>query len=327
MSGLGPQPIALTIPTPYLVGPVNLYLFEGEPLTLIDAGPRTADAWEALEVQLAQRGYRVADIKQVVLTHAHIDHYGLLNRVVETSGARVLTHPRSLWWLTNDRAEWRRREAFFYDLWATAGVPHATLIAMQDSFRTSIPFADALPTGAHSQTIDAGDSVTLGGRPWLTLHTPGHASSHISLYEPVSRQMISGDHLLLKISSNPLVEPPMGDEPRRCSLLDYMASMRRVAEMEVTVAWPGHGKPIYDTRGLIAERLAHHAERTAHVAALLRDAPLTTYALSERLFPGLPVSGLFLGLSEVIGHLDVLEAEGRLAYERRNGSVVNRLVV
>ncbi|RME39826.1 MAG: MBL fold metallo-hydrolase [Thermoflexia bacterium] len=84
---LPPYLHVLQVPTPFPVGPVNLYLAEGETPTLVDIGPRYAPAREALEKALAARGFRLADLGRLVLTHAHSDHYGQAGEIVEASGA------------------------------------------------------------------------------------------------------------------------------------------------------------------------------------------------------------------------------------------------
>ena len=83
----------IEIPTPFAVGPVNVYLLEGDYLTLVDTGALTEEAWEALNQGIKEIGYEVKDIKQVVLTHHHVDHCGMLERVREVSGlAHLLIH-------------------------------------------------------------------------------------------------------------------------------------------------------------------------------------------------------------------------------------------
>src|SRR5574341_1755566 len=86
----------IPIPTPFPVGPVNVYLAEGNPLTLIDTGPKDGAALAALEAGLAQHGRRVEDLRRIVLTHHHADHIGLVARLAARSGAEVLTHPYNL---------------------------------------------------------------------------------------------------------------------------------------------------------------------------------------------------------------------------------------
>lgn len=308
-----PRVLSIPVPTPFPVGPMNAYLIEGEPLTLVDAGPKTDEAWQALQAGLAAHGRRIEDIEQIILTHAHMDHYGLLRRVVDACGAPVVAHPRSKLWLDDTPGEWARRLVYFSDFWARAGVPDERRLKMERGFTAGTDYAESLAPGAEVRVVHDGEAVMMGGVAWQVVYTPGHAGSHISLYEPRSRQMLAGDHLLLKVSSNPLLEPPLGLQQRARSLVDYIASLERVADMDVAVAWPGHGLPVLDHRALIAERLTHHAERTEHVAALLADGPRTAYELVMALFPNLPTLAVFLGLSEVVGHLDVLETQDRLA--------------
>ena len=313
MSDLSPRVIGLTIPTPFPIGPVNAYLIEDEPLTLIDSGPKTEEAWQALTSQLAAHGYQLSDIEQLVLTHPHIDHFGLLRRLVETLGLPVYAHRGSVSWLRETPHEWERRGQFYRWVWRRAGVPPDALETQLQIVQLGSFFSESLPDQAEIRVLGDGDTLRMGGVDWRVLHTPGHASSHISLYEPHSQQMVAGDHLLLKVSSNPVLEPPPpGATERDRSLLDYMRSMRRVARIDISVVWPGHGPAFHDHQTLIANRLAHHADRAETLFALLAEQPLTVYELTQRLFPRLPTPQLFLGLSEVIGHLDLLEERGRV---------------
>ncbi|OQY20368.1 MAG: hypothetical protein B6I35_10555 [Anaerolineaceae bacterium 4572_32.2] len=228
-----------SVPTPFPVGPVNLYLAEGEPLTLLDAGPRYDPARKALTEALAERGYRVADLQRLILTHAHPDHCGLAAELVRESGAEVMAHAET-------------------DL--------------------------------------------------------------ICLYQPQRRLLLSGDHLLRDISSNPLVEPPapgQTERPRR--LVEYMAQLRRVAEMDIALTLPGHGPPITDHRALIRERLAFHEKRARHILETMGDEALTTHEIVSQLFSGLDPINHFLAISEVIGHLQWLEVEGRVTRREQGG--------
>ena len=132
--------------------------------------------------------------------------------------------------------------------------------------------------------------------------------------------MLSSDHLLKHITSNPLLEPPEpGETARRRSLVDYLASLRRVAAMDVAKALPAHGEPISDHRALIAERFGFHRERQERILGLLDNGGRTAYDIALILWPGLSPLSTFLALSEVIGHMDVLEDEGRIRLLRDDG--------
>jgi glyoxylase-like metal-dependent hydrolase (beta-lactamase superfamily II) len=142
---------------------------------------------------------------------------------------------------------------------------------------------------------------------------PGHASGLICLYQEASRTLISSDHLLRDITSNPVLEPPdRGETERPRALVDYIASLEKVGRMQVRTALPAHGEPIYDVPALIAGRLAFHRARLDHIEAQLECCAQTPFEICNILFPNVKSFDTILGLSEVIGHLDVLEQEGRV---------------
>jgi len=305
----------LSIPTPFPVGPVNVYLAEGEPLTLVDVGPRYDPARESLERALDGCGYRVADLRRIVLTHAHADHCGLAAELARASGAEVLTHAANLRWL--DRHVHRRQLVFYWKVMRWAGVPVKMLLGLSRMQRGVERYAEPV---APDGTLADGDVLQLGGEDWQVLHTPGHAGGLICLYQLQRQLLISSDHLLRDISSNPLVEPPApGETERPRRLVDYMAQLHRVAALDVALALPGHGPPITDHRALIRERLAFHEERARRVLETLGDKMLTVHEIAGALFPSLDSINYFLALSEVIGHLQWLEVAGRVTCNERGG--------
>src|ERR1041385_6398530 len=102
----------LPLPIPFQDGPVNAYLAEGESLTLIDCGTRTDESYKALVDGLASRGYKIADIQRLLITHHHTDHLGLAERIVAESGAEVWAHPLTVPWLEAPDAVRRQLEPF-----------------------------------------------------------------------------------------------------------------------------------------------------------------------------------------------------------------------
>lgn len=305
----------LSIPTPFPVGPVNVYLAEGDPLTLVDVGPRYDPARESLKEALAGCGCRVADLQRIVITHAHADHYGLAAEVVRASGAKVLTHATNLPWLDADASA--RRLAFYGEVMIWAGVPAEVLTDLAKMRQGTSRYAEPV----HSDdTLTDGDVLQLGGEDWQVLHTPGHSGGLICLYQPQCRLLISSDHLIRDISSNAVIEPPdpgQTERPRR--LVEYMAQLRRVAELDVALALPGHGPPITDHRALIGERLAFHETRARRILEVLEDNTLNTHEIASTLFTALDPVNYFLAISEVIGHLQWLEVEGRVACAEQDG--------
>jgi len=307
----------ISIPTPFPVGPVNVYLLEGDPLTLIDAGPLTDEALEALHAGLRKLGYALRDVEQLVITHAHHDHFGQARRIVEESGATLLSSRENRYPLEEFDTWWEDRIAFVSDLVIKEGAPVESLgeiDIVRGIGQYAAPVAELTP-------LDDGDEVRMGGAPWQALHTPGHALGHLCFYHQESRLLLSGDHLLRDITSNPVLETPRrGKRERPRSLPDYIQSLRRVRDLDVERALPGHGAPVHDHREHIDSILTHHAVREALILQILREGDRTVYELGVALFGGeLPGVELFLVMSEIIGHLDILELEGKIRHLEQDG--------
>jgi glyoxylase-like metal-dependent hydrolase (beta-lactamase superfamily II) len=303
---------AIELPTPFPVGPITVYLAAapGEPLTLIDTGPLTRETRAALEAGLSGLGYTMADLERIVATHAHVDHFGLAADLVSASGAQMLTHAWNVLVLGDHTGDRERRTAFFAGLLGQAGVPAAIMDSIGLVTYGMVRFARPVHV---DRALDEGDTLRFAGRDWQVLHTPGHAAGLICLYDSTSRTLLSSDHLLADISSNPLVEPPPpGRVERPRSLALYIASLERVAGMDIVQALPSHGPVIRDVTGLVCQRLEFHRWRMARVLETLGDGARTTWDVAHAIFPGRSPLDTFLAISEVIGHLDLLEIEGKI---------------
>ncbi|MBI4785715.1 MAG: MBL fold metallo-hydrolase [Chloroflexi bacterium] len=309
----------ITLPTPFPVGPINCYLAEGDELTLVDTGPREPATLDLLRQELAARGHALKDIRRVVVTHTHVDHFGLLADIVAESGARVLSHSRNRWSLTDFEHEWFHRHDFYRDIFLRAGAPTEYADAVIHGMRRITQYAASVPADSFVPLEDE-DKLTLGTDAWQVVFAPGHASGLICLYEPRSRTLISSDHLLRDITSNPVLEPPTrGETERPRALVDYCASMEKTARLPIRIALPAHGEPIYDVRALVDARIAFHRSRLDHIEEQLQCCTASAFELCQILFPELKSFDTFLGLSEVIAHLDLLELEGRVRREESDG--------
>ena len=310
---------AIEVPTPFPVGPVTVYLADapGEPITLLDTGPRTAEARSVLESALAQLGHRLHDLDRIIISHAHADHFGLAADLVATSEAEVWSHRWNVLALGDYASDREQRTAFYVDLLRRAAVPAKVMAMVGGATRGVNRYAGPVTV---AQTLEEGDHLQLAGRTWQVLHTPGHAAGLICLYEPQSEILLSSDHLLADISSNPVVEPPPpGHRERLHSLALYRTSLQRVAGLDISLALPSHGPPIGDVASLVQRRLRFHDQRVEHVAAALRNGGSTTWEVTLALFPNRSPLDTFLAVSEVIGHLDVMRLDGRVVREEAAG--------
>lgn len=301
---------SLSLPTPFPVGPINVYLAEGDPLTLVDTGPKWDETRTALEAGLASHGYRLEDLQRVLLTHHHVDHIGLAGEIVARSGAEVVTHPYNTPWLVDYGAHLERERPFFQRVWEDGGVPDEIMARMAESSSGTLRWLDPVtPT----RTINEGDGLTLDGAEWRVYHTPGHAGGLVCLWDPVTRTLLANDHFIRDISSNPILEPPpLMNGPRPKRLVEYLRHMQRMAALEPARALPGHGEVVEDVPGLVRQRLVFHARRKEKLLRALDPHPQTLWQLTQATFGDRLKRGIdwFLGLSEILGHLDLLEADG-----------------
>ena len=310
----------LGLPTPFPVGPVNVYLVEGDPLTLIDTGPKADHSRSSLESGLGSLGYRIEDLRRVIITHHHVDHMGLAAEIVARSGAEIWTHPYSVPWMADLAGFQRHNRRFYAQVWQEAGVPAPIISQITDANTHLLRWMDPVTA---SDTLDEGDTIALGGSPWQVFHTPGHAGGLICLWEPSSRTLLANDHLIRDISSNPVMEPPQvagAARPRR--LVEYLHHMQRMAALAPAVALPGHGEIVTDVAGLVAHRLAFHERRADRLLQSLDGSAPSLWELTRVTFPRVERGmDYFLALSEVLAHLDLLETEGRVRAQPHDGLV------
>ena len=307
------------MPTPYAVGPVNAYLIRGEPLTLVDAGINTPQAQNALLLGLEEANVPPEAIEQILITHAHPDHYGLVGFLQERSGATVYFPRREI-------ARVRDRQMLFEvgRLLLEAGMPLELLFKM-DQQRKQGP----KPGIDHDEVvpIDEGDTFTIatsaGDLTLETLHMPGHTGGHVVFLDAPSGTLFAGDQLLPEVSPNPLLEPSL-DEPgeRRRSLKEYLASLERMRSLGLTLAYPGHGDPVTDPNGLIDGTIEHHLKRKVQVAGFLGPRPKTVYEIASEVYPDVRDYDVFLAVSEVVAHLDLVVEDGDAVVETGENDVV-----
>lgn len=295
----------IIIPTPFAVGDVNSYLMKGDMLTLIDAGPKTPEAWEALKAGLKEANVEPADIEQVVLTHHHPDHAGWVDGF---KNATLYGHSYNDLWLRRDQAFFDYHDAFYLERLKEEGVPNDLMFWVKKMKRP----LNLLGSRPLDMAINEGDA--LPGHPdWDVLETLGHAQSHLSFWNKETGEMIGGDHVIAKVSSNPLIEPPLNpDEGRPKSLLQYNASLARLLQMPIGVIYSGHGEEVRNVHELVTQRLEKQHQRAMKVLAMIKHEEETVYGLTQKLFPYAYEKELGLTLSETIGQIDYLLEEGQI---------------
>lgn len=300
----------LSCPVPFDVGTVNVYLLLGEPLTLIDTGSRINWDIDDLFGLITRTGTEPTDIAQLILTHRHIDHFGLARDFAERTGARVIASridgPFMAEWgekIVGNREQFRNQGRAF-------GIP-------EDQFMLNERWASAIVHAAEAvgsqQLLGEGDVLRAGGRDLRVIEAPGHTEGLITFFDEGDGTYLSNDHVLKHITPNPDVYD-YDPNHLRSGLPDYVASLRKVRDLPARLVLPGHGFEMTDLAGRVDDILEHHDRRAARVEAFVRERPSVIFELVERVWPEIRPRDTHLAVREIIGHLVLLEDEGKITH-------------
>jgi glyoxylase-like metal-dependent hydrolase (beta-lactamase superfamily II) len=311
----------LALPTPFLVGRVNCYLIEDDPLTLVDTGPNSGKSLDELQRALATHGHAIEDLELIIITHQHMDHVGLLEILARRSGAEVAAYHTLSGYLKSFSASATADDEYSQAIMRRHGVPEDLVTVLGTVGAAFRAFGSS---GVVTRELRDGDQLELRDRGFRIFHRPGHSPSDTIFWDEHRGILLAGDHLLAHISSNPLVSRPLegGDSGVRAkALIDYIDSMRATRELPAKLVLSGHGDPIVDHVSLIDERFRMHERRARKIRRILDRGPMSAYEIALAMWGNVAVTQAYLTLSEVLGHLDLLERDG-LTRELEHGGVV-----
>jgi glyoxylase-like metal-dependent hydrolase (beta-lactamase superfamily II) len=300
---------------------INGYLLKADDgWVLVDCGWNLPEILEALTAQLGEIGVQLGDVRTLVITHFHPDHYGLAGTLVGLTRARMLMHRLDWLFVRSELAdfdaaierldEWLRRN----------GAPAELLGDEQrrahDAFRRYT---------VHPPDLEVEDGYRFGvGRHELrVVWTPGHTGGHICLHDAERQILLSGDHVLDPISPNVSLNREHLGNP----LGDYLRSLRKVGELGADLVLPAHGEPFRGLGRRVRELLEHHDEREQEVLeALARDARTAgevAYALSwtrrRRPLVELQLGQQRMAVTETLAHLEELSSRGLVRRYQSDG--------
>jgi glyoxylase-like metal-dependent hydrolase (beta-lactamase superfamily II) len=312
----------LALPLPWPVGDLNCYVIDDDPLTLVDPGPLDAATLAALEEGLAALGHTVEDLGRIILTHQHIDHWGLAARLAARSGAEVCAHDGLVEWLAGHPAGRRAEDRVFACVMERHGTPPDVLAEAVGYHVADHPFAEPVTV---TTPLGDGDVLEFAGRRLRALHRPGHSPSDTIFHDEEARIVIGGDHLMARVPSNPMIQPPLdGSEVRERprTFDEYLASLRATRALDVDLVLPAHGEVVEDPRAVIDDRLRRYDRTMGRVRDLLTPEPRTAADLTLALRGPVDAAVRYFALCEMLGHLDRLVAAGEAVEERGPDGIV-----
>jgi len=244
-------------------------------------------------------------VRLLVCTHAHSDHYGQAAPIVEATGCELWMHP-SHGHMTNAAEDPERMLERRLEVARQSGVPADTL-ARYESSRRGGRLGVAAVVPPDRELVD-GVQVETDLGAWRVYETPGHAPSHVVLHQPARRLLLSGDHILGRVS----LYYDYGHTPDPAG--EFLSSLDVVEGMEVQLVLSGHGRPVRDLRGLVRANRNKAHERIELVRRAIGEGPRTPYEIVPRLFGDAPKQLMVSwGLSEVLCYLRYLELRGEAA--------------
>ncbi|MCF8563649.1 MBL fold metallo-hydrolase [Alicyclobacillus tolerans] len=301
----------IELPTPFPVGPVNAYLLiSNQQVVLVDCGPKTDEARQALLQGLSDVGFQPKDITALVLTHGHIDHVGL-TAMLREQGVPVYAHPEVATWLDAEGRWSTYRGEFFERLYNEMGMPAEVRERALKELSLHRDWTDQSVVDVPLE--DGGVFPPLPD--FRVLYVPGHAQAAIALYREDTGEFVVGDQLLQNVSSNALIEPklnaPRGSAAKRTmSLIQYRQNLKFLATLKTNQVFPGHGDIFTDAAGLIAKRLREQTRRRDQFYEMLKTSgPCSAYGLATRYFTRHRNQASLI-LSETLGYLDWMKEMG-----------------
>ncbi len=302
----------------------NVYVIEGsDGHILVDSGWDSQESLWALQEGIKAANLKLRDIKKVVITHIHPDHYGLSTKIKQICGAQVAIHridadlifPRY-----KDFADLVKKTE---ELLRQNGAPEDELPQLKEA---SLWMNKYVTPDLPEVKLEDGDTISNDSFEFEVLWTPGHSAGHVCLYERDRKFILTGDHVLYDTVPHVGLNPQSGDNP----LGDYVSSLEKLERLKVHFVLPGHG-PVFNALGLRIERIfQHHEERKRAIMRSLHDGLKTAYDIAQQIpwmvnggstaFQDLQVWDRRMAVTETIAHLKLLMEEDRVGNVDMDGA-------
>lgn len=304
------------LPLPFALNHINTYLVrDSVGWTLIDTGLNHAASREAWAAAFKQLKIRPAQIRRIILTHHHPDHFGMAGWFQAQGAGNVYMSPRErelalLVWQGYSEQD-------FDSYMAAYGMPPELVATVAHGMSSTAAMTHPHPP--FIGVIEPGSTITIGERRFTALLAPGHSDGQMMLYDAEDQLMLSGDHILMKITPNIGLWPDTQPDP----LGRFMESLRTLLTYDIRLGLPGHRAVINDWRGRINDLLEHHVVRLGHTRLAVADGA-TVYAASLKVFNSqtfTPHEWRF-AMAETLAHLDYLEKRGLVRRETQDEAIL-----
>lgn len=290
---------------------VFVYVFETDRgAYIIDAGWNTDEAFDSLSAGLGEAGFAMSDVRGVLVTHIHPDHYGLAGRVRDASGAWISLHPADAALITDRYDEPTDLLERVGTMLRRLGAPEAEMVSLQTAAMPLRALVDAVQPDV---LLEDGQRPDVPGWDLSAIWTPGHSPGHLCFWEPRYQLMLSGDHVLPRITPNIPFHPQAGDDP----LGDFLESLDKLENYDADEVLPAHEHRFVGLQGRLEELRVHHQHRFEEIVVAIGDGVTTAWGIAERMHWSRSwdrIEGFMrrAAVAEAMAHLRTLERRGVL---------------
>ena len=304
------------------LGHVNMYVLEdSRGVAVVDPGLPGKATWTAINQRLREIGVPIRRVHSIIVTHSHPDHFGGAGRLRAATGAEIITHKSFRLFYDPPEPDdvdvetvAAHRTPFGATPWGGPGhsLPWKRKLYYKGIRRMPTLFRAPKPT----RRLAEGEHISLAGREWMAIHTPGHTEDHLCLFDPEAGVMLCGDHVL------PTITPHIsGMSSQPDPLNGFFESLDKVGAFgsQVKVSLPAHGKPFTNLAQRCEEIKTHHIGRLdkLRTTAAAFDKPATVTEFSGHLFS--PRAQGTMADSETFAHLEHLRIAGEFDYRVVDG--------
>ncbi len=290
----------------------NIYALGTGPIILIDAGYKFSGNLNYLEEKLKLGGFDFDDIEKIILTHGHVDHFGLVTSIRKVAKRHIecFLHPDDRFQVSNksfNNSFWNiEKEKFLI----RCGVPDPEINNIKSDFTYFQNLAD--PINGFSY-LKEGDHFSGNNYNLKVIHTPGHSPGSCCFYELNKKMLFTGDVIIGHITPNPFVETDKNLLNLRGyqSLKAYMESLEKIRKLKPDYVFPGHGKPVENLSNLISFYFEHTQQRIDFIRNALQKRPGPIYPLLTEIFPDMHKEDLYMAVSDLFSHMEILVSQGR----------------
>ena len=305
----------IKLPLPGALDHVNVYLIEGtQGNLLIDTGFDTPEAFGALRDALKFGGFGFKDITVIAATHAHPDHFGMVDKLKQLSGAKIALSEIEAKFVDSRYGKTDALLKQVKQLLIANGVPEADLTELAESPLAIKQFVSVVKPDI---ILKDGDKITVASSEFKIMLTPGHSPGHICLYEPKRKLFFSGDHILPDIFPHVGFHPQSGVNP----LVDFFKSLEALSKLEVNFVFPGHGSVFSGFKLRLGELTYYHQQRQREIIRIIEKDTKSAYQIASEIpwmpagepvpFKKLSAFDKRLAVMETIAQLKLLINEGK----------------